>query len=116
MISVLLAKLQKVKVTESNINYRGSVTIDLDLMDKLGVVEYQQCIINGKENRDNITYVIAGERGSGCVEMNGALSTKHKKGDEVHILFFGYVNNYVRHKPAIVITDGNNKFEKYINK
>ena len=109
---MLSAKLQKVRVTDANVNYKGSITIDPDLMDKLGVLEYEQCIINGMENRDNITYVIPGVRGSGQIEINGALSTKHKAGDFIHVLFFEVMP--IVKKPKIILTDEHNKFMRYL--
>jgi len=109
---ILKAKLQKAVVTQSCIDYLGSITIDEDLMDKLGVIEYEQCIINGLTNRNDITYVIKGERGSGIIGVNGALSTRHKVGDHIHVLFFDIINKPCN--PKIVETDKNNKFIKYL--
>lgn len=110
---ILKAKLQKVIVTQSNVNYKGSITIDEDLMDKLGVIKNEACIVNGMVNRNNITYVIPGKRGSGIIGINGALSTKHKIGDEIHILFFDVIPYITEKNTKTVITDKNNMFVKY---
>lgn len=90
-IEILQAKLQNAIITGSSIRYRGSITIDEDIMDEMGVVEYQRCDVNLKgEDQYGIpfrgnTYILAGPRGTGCVEANGALSYHLSIGDTVHI-------------------------------
>lgn len=91
MIEMLQAKLQNAIITDSSVSYRGSITVDEDIMDEMGVVEYQRCDVNLKgEDQYGIpfrgnTYFLAGPRGTGCVEANGALSYHISKADIVHI-------------------------------
>ena len=73
-------------VTRSTLEYEGSLSLCPDLIKELGILEYEQCIVNGLESRNDITYIIEGRKGE--VGINGNLSTKHKEGDRIHILIF----------------------------
>ena len=67
------SKIHRVRVTEANLNYVGSITIDEDLMDAAGLIEGEKVQIVNNNNGERIeTYVIKGERGSGCICLNGA--------------------------------------------
>ena len=73
MIEVMKSKLHCVKITEANLNYMGSVTIDEDLMDAAGLIAGEKVQIVNNNNGERIdTYIIKGERGSGCICLNGA--------------------------------------------
>lgn len=86
-------------VTGAEVEYEGSLTLDRDLMDHLGVLPYEQVFVNGKYVKSRImTYLIPGERGSGVCEMNGGAAHHFKKGDIVHLLFFGHEKT----KPVIL--------------
>ena len=74
------------KVTSSKEDY-GSLALCPLIMRRLKIKEYEQCIVNGKESRNDITYIIKGEVGE--IGMRGNLSTKHKVGNKIHILIFG---------------------------
>lgn len=70
------SKIHRVRVTEANLNYVGSITIDEDLMDAAGLIEGEKVQIVNNNNGERIeTYVIKGERGSGCICLNGAAKT-----------------------------------------
>ena len=110
MVEVLVAKIRYAKVTEASMHYNGSVTIDEDIMDELGVSEWQSCDVNlwgedqyGRPFRGR-TYILAGKRGTGCVEANGALAYHISKGDTIHINIFGLtsVEAAKTHKPIII--------------
>ena len=77
MINVLKSKLHCVTVTEANLNYMGSITIDEDLMDAAGMIAGEKVqIVNNNNGERFETYIIKGERGSGCICLNGAAARK----------------------------------------
>ena len=89
IINVLKSKLHRVKVTEANLNYIGSVTIDEDLMDAANLIENEQVhILNYNNGERFITYVIKGERGSGVICLNGPAALKVSVGDHVVIISY----------------------------
>ena len=111
MIKVLKSKLSDVIVTESSLEYEGSITIDEDLMEAAGLREYEYVEVNGKSTDARInTYVLKGERGSGCVKMNGGAARHFSVGDHVHVLAFSYSDYH--EEPKVVKTDKNNKCVK----
>ena len=86
-IQVLKSKIHRVKVTEADLNYIGSVTIDENLMDAVGLIENEQVhVLNYNNGERLITYVIKGERGSGVICLNGPAALKVTLGDYVIIL------------------------------
>ena len=112
LLNVLRAKIHTVKVTEANINYKGSITIDQALLDASGIRKYEVVHINNATNGNRlITYVIPGEYGSGDIKMNGAAALQCSEGDTIHILAYGHideseVDNFT---PTVVYTEGNNQ-------
>ena len=87
MIEVMKSKLHCVKITEANLNYMGSITIDEDLMDAAGLIAGEKVQIVNNNNGERIeTYIIKGERGSGCICLNGAAARKCIAGDTVIII------------------------------
>ena len=118
-LKILKAKIHTVKVTEANVEYNGSITIDADLLDAAGIVKYEQVYINNAVSGSRImTYVLPGERGSGEVCMNGGAALHAKVGDTVHILSFVNLTpeEAETYQPTLVFTEGNNQIksvEKY---
>lgn len=89
LISVLKSKIHCAIVTEANLHYMGSITIDEDLMDACGIVAGEHVHIVNNNNGERIeTYVIAGPRKSGCICLNGAAARLFQVGDEVIIMAF----------------------------
>ena len=87
MIEVLKSKLHCVQVTEANLNYMGSITIDEDLMDAAHLIAGEKVQIVDNNNGERLeTYIIKGERGSGCICLNGAAARKVQVGDTVIII------------------------------
>ena len=85
----LKSKLHKATVTEANLNYTGSITIDRDLMDAADLAEYEKVLVVDNTNGNRLeTYVIEGTRGSGVICMNGAAAHLVQAGDEVTIMSF----------------------------
>lgn len=89
LVTVLKSKIHCARVTESNLNYMGSITIDEDLMDAAGMLEGEQVhIVNNNNGERFITYVIKGERGSGCICLNGAAARLVQPDDVVIIMAY----------------------------
>lgn len=93
MIEVLKSKLHCVTVTEANLHYMGSITIDEDLMDAAGVIAGEKIqVVNNNNGERFETYVIKGERGSGCICLNGAAARKVQVGDVVIIIAYALMD------------------------
>ena len=110
MIEVLKSKLQCVQVTQANLHYMGSITIDEDLMDAAGMIEGEKVQIVDNNNGERLeTYIIKGERGSGCICLNGAAARKVMVGDTVIIISYALMDfEEARHfKPTVVFPENN---------
>lgn len=108
MIEVLKSKLHCVKVTEANLNYIGSITIDEDLMDAANMVAGEKVHIADNNNGERFeTYIIKGERGSGSVCLNGAAARKVQVGDIIIIMSYAMMDfeEAKSFKPALVFPD-----------
>lgn len=93
MIEVLKSKLHCVQVTEANLNYMGSITIDEDLMDAANLIAGEKVQIVNNNNGERLeTYIIKGERGSGCICLNGAAARKCQVGDTVIIIAYALMD------------------------
>lgn len=93
MIEVLKSKLHCVTVTEANLNYMGSITIDEDLMDAVGMIPGEKVQIVDNNNGERFeTYIIKGERGSGCICLNGAAARKVQVGDTCIIIAYALMD------------------------
>lgn len=109
-IEVLKSKLHCVQVTEANLNYMGSITIDQDLMDAVGIIPGERVFIVDNNNGERFdTYTISGERGSGCVCLNGAAARKVQVGDTVIIMAYARVTpeEAVGFTPLIAFPENN---------
>ncbi|HXC05556.1 MAG TPA: aspartate 1-decarboxylase [Bacteroidia bacterium] len=92
-ITVLKSKLHRVKVTEANLDYIGSITIDEDLMDAANLIENEQVhVLNIRNGERLITYVIKGQRGSGVICMNGPAALKVSAGDLVIVISYAHMD------------------------
>ena len=93
MIEILKSKLHCVTVTEANLNYMGSITIDEDLMDAAGLIAGEKVQVMDNNNGERFeTYVIRGERGSGCICLNGAAARKVLVGDTIIIISYALMD------------------------
>ena len=112
MIEVLKSKLHCATVTEANLNYMGSITIDEDLMDAANLIAGEKVqIVNNNNGERFETYIIKGKRGSGCVCLNGAAARKVQVGDVVIIIAYALMDfeaakNY---SPLVVFPKEGNK-------
>lgn len=92
-IEVLKSKLHCAKVTEANLNYMGSITIDEDLLDAANMIAGEKVqIVNNNNGERFETYIIKGERGSGCICLNGAAARKALVGDVVIIISYAFMD------------------------
>ena len=108
LVHVLKSKIHRVSVTDANLNYIGSITIDEDLMDAAGIFEYEKVSIVNNNNGERFeTYVITGERGSGTICLNGAAARKVQPGDVVIILAYAMMEQEEAKtfKPTIIFPD-----------
>ncbi len=93
MVEVLKSKIHCAKVTEANLNYMGSITIDEDLMDAANMIAGEKVAIVDNNNGERFeTYIIKGERGSGAVCLNGAAARKVQVGDIVIIMSYALMD------------------------
>jgi len=110
---ILRSKIHKAIVTETNLNYIGSITIDEDLVEKAGFWPGEKVLVVSNTSGARLeTYVIVGERGSGIICMNGAASHLIKVGEEIIVMGFELTDKPI--KPKIILVDKNNKFVKYL--
>lgn len=113
MRELLQSKIHKATVTQADINYVGSVTIDQDLLDKCDLWVGQKVLIVSNTSGARLeTYVIAGARGSGVICINGAAAHLIKKGEEVIIIGFEFSEKPV--EPKCILVDGENRFIRYL--
>ena len=108
MIEVLKSKLHCVRVTESNLKYMGSITIDEDLMDAANLIAGEKVQVVDNNNGERFeTYIIKGERGSGCICLNGAAARKVQVGDIVIIMSYAMMDfeEAKTFKPTVVFPD-----------
>ena len=105
LIEVLKSKIHRATVTEANLNYIGSITIDEDLMDAANIIANERVYIVDNNNGERLdTYVIPGKRGSGVVCLNGAAARKVQPGDVVIIMAYATMEfeEAKKFKPTVV--------------
>ncbi|MEA4841156.1 MAG: aspartate 1-decarboxylase [Bacteroidales bacterium] len=108
LIEVVKSKIHRVRVTEANLNYIGSITIDEDLMDAANIIANEKVFIVDNNNGERFeTYVIKGERGSGMVCLNGAAARKVQPGDLIIIMAYATMDfeEAKTFKPSIIFPD-----------
>lgn len=111
-IQVLKSKLHRVKITQAELHYVGSITIDEDLMDAAKLIEGEKVQIVNVNNGERLeTYVIKGERGSGMICMNGPAARKVQVGDIIIIISYAMMalEEAKKYTPAVVFPDESNK-------
>ena len=112
MIEILKSKLHCVTVTEANLHYMGSITIDEDLMDAANLIAGEKVeVVNNNNGARFETYVIRGERGSGCICLNGAAARQVQVGDVCIVISYAHMDfeEAKTFKPSVVFVDKNNK-------
>jgi len=115
----LKSKIHRAAVTQAELNYEGSITIDADLIDAAEMNDFEMVSVVNINNGERFeTYIIPGERGSGAVCLNGAAARKVVVGDRIIIMTYCQLSNdeIANHKPCIVIVDEKNKIKSKTNK
>jgi aspartate 1-decarboxylase len=113
-IEILKSKIHRVRISQADLNYVGSVTIDEDLMDAADLIENEKVQIVNINNGERLeTYVIKGIRGSGMVCLNGPAARKAQVGDIIIIITYAMVekNKAKDYKPIILFPNSNNRLE-----
>ncbi len=106
----LRSKLHGLHVTEANVNYSGSITIDRDLIDAAGLQLFEMVAIVNIDNGERFeTYVIEGDRGSGYIGLNGGAARKGKVGDKLIVFSSIWLKSGKKHTVKVVIIGDNNK-------
>jgi aspartate 1-decarboxylase len=116
-LTILKSKLHRATVTEANLNYTGSVTIDRDLIDAAGIVVHEKVqVVNNNNGARFETYVIEGKRGSGTICLNGAAARLVQPGDKVIIMAYAHMTpeEAANYKPTVLLLGDNNQILKKI--
>ena len=111
LVTILKSKIHCARVTEANLNYMGSITIDENLMDAAGMLEGEQVhIVNNNNGERFITYIIKGERGSGQICLNGAAARLVQPGDVVIIMSYAQMtpDEARSFRPAVIFPKAGN--------
>jgi len=115
IIEVLKSKLHRVKVTQAELNYVGSITIDEDLMDEANIIANEKVqIVNNNNGARFETYVIKGARGSGVICLNGAAARLAQVGDIIIVMSYAYMemDEARSYEPILIFPDPDNKLIK----
>lgn len=118
IVSMLKAKIHKATVTEANLYYVGSITIDGNILDKLGLYEYEKVHVVNINNGSRIeTYIIRGENNSGVFCLNGAAARFFHNGDKIIVMGYCQLDAAAakQHKPKIAIMNDENKIENLVD-
>ena len=116
--TLLNGKIHRATVTEADLNYVGSVTIDQDILDAANIAVHEKVqIVNNNNGARFETYTIAGQRGSGVICLNGAAARMVQTGDVVIIMSYVQVSNdeLTQHRPNVVIMGEHNRIKEIIH-
>lgn len=111
-IEIFISKIHRARVTEADLNYNGSITIDSDLLDAAGMIANQRVQVVNVNNGERLeTYIIAGQRGSGVICLNGPAARKAQVGDLVVIMAYAHMTpDEARvYNPRVIHVDADNK-------
>jgi aspartate 1-decarboxylase len=112
---MLRSKIHRATVTEANLEYEGSLTVDPILMEAAGMLPYEQVHVSNLQNGERFeTYVIPGQRGSGNIILNGPTARRGVKGDKIIIFCYEYFTEAELkvYKPRIILVDAQNRITK----
>jgi aspartate 1-decarboxylase len=112
------SKIHQASITQADLNYEGSLTIDRDLMEMADILEHEKVAVVNNNNGERFeTYVIPGERGTGVIGLNGAAARKGLAGDKVIIISYCLLDKdeIEGHKPRIIILGDGNKVKESIH-
>ncbi|MDE6024463.1 MAG: aspartate 1-decarboxylase [Lachnospiraceae bacterium] len=114
-LNMLKGKIHRATVVQAEIDYVGSITIDEELMEAAGILEYERVQVVDVNNGNRLeTYVIAGERGSGMICLNGAAAKLVEVGDKIIIMCYAQMTaeEFKDNPPRVVFVDDNNKINR----
>lgn len=114
-LTILKSKIHRAIVTEAKLNYVGSITIDSELMEKAGIIEYEKVQVVDVDNGNRLeTYVIAGERNSGVMCLNGAAARYVQPGDKVIIMTYCQMDEKeaLDFKPTVIFVNEDNSIKE----
>ena len=117
-ITMLKAKIHRATVTQAELDYVGSITVDMDLLEQAGILEYEKVQIVDVNNGSRFeTYTIAGERGSGVMCLNGAAARLVQTGDKIILMAYEQVTPEEESelRPTVLFVDEKNKVTKVTN-
>ena len=117
-ITMLKAKIHRATVTQAELDYVGSITVDMDLLEQAGILEYEKVQIVDVNNGSRFeTYTIAGERGSGVMCLNGAAARMVQTGDKIILMAYAHVTpeEASELRPTVLFVDEKNKVTKVTN-
>lgn len=117
-ITMLKAKIHRATVTQAELDYVGSITVDMDLLEQAGILEYEKVQIVDVNNGSRFeTYTIAGERGSGVMCLNGAAARMVQTGDKIILMAYAQVTPEEASElcPTVLFVDEKNKVTKVTN-
>jgi aspartate 1-decarboxylase len=114
MRQMLRSKIHKATVTQADLNYVGSITIDQDLLERTGLWPGEKVLVVSNTSGARLeTYTIAGPRGSGTITMNGAAAHLIHAGEEIIIMGFEITDKPV--EPKVILVDAQNRFVRYLS-
>jgi len=114
-VSLMRTKIHRATITEADLNYEGSLTVDEDLMDAAGMLDFEKVhVVNITNGSRLVTYLIKGERGSGIICLNGAAARLGHRGDKVIVIAYAdmTIEEAKNFSPRVVWVDDNNKMTK----
>ncbi|PKR78827.1 aspartate 1-decarboxylase [Halalkalibacillus sediminis] len=115
--TMMNAKIHRATVTEANLNYVGSITIDEDILDQVGILANEKVQIVNNNNGERLeTYVIAGERNSGVFCLNGAAARRVQVGDTIIVISYAMLSReeLASHQPRVAIMNERNEVEQLL--
>jgi aspartate 1-decarboxylase len=118
-IRMLKSKIHRATVTQSDLHYEGSITVDRAILDKAGILPYEMVDVYNINNGERFTtYAIEGKKGSGVIGINGAAARLAQKGDLVIICAYTHLEDKdgKKHKPVVVLMDAKNRVKKSLKK
>jgi aspartate 1-decarboxylase len=116
---MLKSKIHRATITEADLNYEGSLTIDKDLLDAVDLYPYERVMVYNINNGERFdTYAIKGAPGSGVIGLNGAAARKGLIGDQIIIVSYAFFSEeeLAEYKPKIVLLNKKNKIKKWLQK
>lgn len=114
-LEILKSKIHRARVTDADLNYEGSITIDEDLIDAAGMLVHEKVAIVNNNNGERFeTYIIRGERGSGIICLNGAAARKVQRDDVVIIMSYALMSpdEAKTYEPTVINLDENNRIKR----